>query len=74
METFLQDLKYAARMLVKRPAFTMVAVLSLTLGIGANSMIFTLTKAVFLQTIAIKDPGSVMVVFSSANNVGTPQQ
>jgi predicted permease len=74
METFLQDLRYAARMLVKRPAFTLVAVLSLTLGIGANSTIFTLTKAVFLQTIAVKDPSSVMVVFSSANNVGAPQQ
>src|SRR5215831_12841265 len=74
METFLQDLKYAARMLVKRPAFTLVAVLSLTLGIGANSTIFTLTKAVFLQTVAVKDPGTVMVVFSSANNVGAPQQ
>ena len=56
METFLQDLKYAVRMLVKKPGFTLVAVLSLTLGIGANTTIFTLAKAVFLQTVAAKDP------------------
>lgn len=74
METFFQDVKYAARMLVKKPAFTLVAVLSLTLGIGANSTIFTLVKAIFLQTVPVKDPGSVVIVFSNANNVGAPQQ
>lgn len=74
METFLQDVKYAARMLVKKPAFTLIAVLSLTLGIGANSTMFTLVKAIFLQTIPVKDPSSVVVVFSNANNVGSPQQ
>src|SRR5437588_315231 len=75
METFLQDLKYAIRMLVKKPGFTLVAVLSLTLGIGANTTIFTLAKAVFLQTVSAKDPGNILVVFSSATSrSGPPQQ
>lgn len=74
METFLQDVKYAVRMLVKKPAFTLVAVLSLTLGIGANSTIFTLAKAVFLQTVAVKDPSTLMVVFSNASNRGMRRQ
>src|SRR5215469_2103669 len=74
MESFFQDVKYAARMLVKKPAFTLVAVLSLTLGIGANSTIFTLVKAVFLQTVPLKDPGNVVILFSTAKNVGAPQQ
>lgn len=74
METLFQDVKYAARMLVKKPAFTLVAVLSLTLGIGANSTIFTFAKAVFLQAVPVKNPSSVMVLFSTANNRGAPQQ
>ena len=75
MATFLQDLKYAVRMLVKKPGFTLVAALSLTLGIGANTTIFTLAKAVFLQTVSAKDPGNILVVFSSATSrSGPPQQ
>jgi putative ABC transport system permease protein len=74
MQTFMQDLKYAARMLLKKPGFTLVAVLSLTLGIGANATIFTLAKAVFLQVVPVKDPSRVVVVFSSANNRGAAEQ
>jgi predicted permease len=74
MHTFMQDLKYAARMLLKRPGFTLVAVLSLTLGIGANTTIFTMVKAVFLHTVPVKDPETVAVVFSSASNRAGAQQ
>ena len=75
MHTFLQDLKYAARMLVKKPGFTLVAVLSLTLGIGANATIFTLAKAVFLHAVPVKDPENVLLVFSSASSrSGGPTQ
>jgi len=65
MSGFLQDLKYGCRMLMKRPGFTLLAVLSLTLGIGANTMIFTIAKALFLQTVPVKDPDSLVVIYAS---------
>jgi predicted permease len=65
MDGFLQDLKYASRMLAKRPGFTAIAVLSLTLGIGANTTIFTIAKALFLQTVPVKDPDTLMVLYAS---------
>ncbi len=61
-----QDIKFAVRMLAKAPGFTAVAVLSLTLGIGANTTIFTLAKAVFLHSIPVKDPARVMILYSTA--------
>ena len=77
METglFLQDLKYAVRLLFKAPAFTAVAVLSLTLGIGANTTIFTLAKAFFLESVPIKDPSRVVSLYSNAQSrKGPPQE
>ncbi|HXQ97564.1 MAG TPA: ABC transporter permease [Candidatus Limnocylindrales bacterium] len=65
MEKLWQDLKYSFRMLLKNPGFTAVAVLSLTLGIGANTTIFTLVKAVFLQPFPVKDPGRLVIVYST---------
>jgi predicted permease len=73
MEAFLQDLKYAVRMLWKKPGFTLIAVLSLTLGIGANSTVFTLAKAVFLQSVPVKDPSRVMMVYSWSQQKGLPR-
>jgi putative ABC transport system permease protein len=65
METVWQDVRYAIRTLLKKPGFTAVAVLSLTLGIGANTTIFTLVKAVFLQSMPVKDAGRVMFIYST---------
>jgi len=70
-----QDVKFAVRMLRKAPGFTAVAVLSLTLGIGANTTIFTLTKAIFLQAVPVKDPGQVVSLYSNAQSrKGPPQE
>lgn len=75
MGLLLQDLKYAVRLLGKAPAFTAVAVLSLTLGIGANTTIFTLAKAFFLESVPVKDPARVVILYSNAQSrKGPPQE
>jgi predicted permease len=75
MRTFFQDFKYGVRLLGKAPAFTVVAVLSLTLGIGANTTIFTLAKAFFLESVPVKDPGRVVSLYSNATSrKGPPQE
>ena len=58
----MRDLKYALRMLVKSPGFTMVAILSLGLGIGANTAIFSLIDAVLLRPLPVTDAGSLVTV------------
>jgi len=63
-----QDIKFAVRMLRKSPGFTAVAILSLTLGIGANTTIFTLTKAIFLQAVPVKDASRVVTLYSNAQS------
>jgi predicted permease len=56
MQSFLQDLRFGARMLLKHKGFTAVAVLSLALGIGANTAIFSLLDAVLLKMLPVKNP------------------
>jgi hypothetical protein len=72
MGSFMQDLRYGLRVLAKSPGFTAVAVLSLTLGIGANTTIFTLTKAIFLQSVPVKDPSRLVILYSTAQSRGGP--
>src|SRR5689334_7460380 len=65
MATFLQDLKFGARLLVKSPGFTAIAALSLALGIGANTTIFTLVNAVLLNPLPVEDPSQLVSVFAT---------
>ena len=59
MRSLIQDIAYAARQLRHAPGFTAVAIMTLALGIGVNTAIFTLVHAIVLQPLPVKDPGSL---------------
>ena len=62
LESIFADIRYAARILRKSPGFTTVAILTLALGIGANTAIFTMTNGLLLRTLPVKDPGQLVEI------------
>ena len=69
----MNDLKFAFRQLLKNPGFTAVAVLTLALGIGANTAIFSLVNAVLLRPMAVQKPEEIVSISASTGLTGPPE-
>src|SRR5947209_10800790 len=73
METFVRDLRHAARNLVRTPGFTAVTILTLALGIGANTAIFSVVNAVILRPLGYPEPDRLVYISSQFPKMGFDQ-
>jgi predicted permease len=71
MTTFVADLRFSLRALRRNPLVTSIAVLSLALGIGANTAIFTLMDQLMLRRLPVKDPGSLVMLYQEGTHPGS---
>jgi putative ABC transport system permease protein len=74
MNSFFRDVRYSVRTLLNHPSSTLVAVLALGLGIGANSAIFSVVNAVLLRPLPYKDPSNLVVIWETKLNKGILQE
>jgi hypothetical protein len=73
METVYKDVRYGVRSLLKRPGFAAIAVVTLALGIGANTAIFSVVNAVLLRPLPFHDPGQLVTVWERNPKQGYEQ-